>query len=288
MVTRTLAETSSKIVGGKFRVSAGKNADGDYGFGGLLSRDRMGVTMSGGRLAWLLCGLSALPVGATPPAGSMPANVGARPVDFRTTKAFVSGQRVAYPTFGECGGCGVSPGCEPSRPCLQRLIDFLCYRPRSSCWAGLEPSEYTPPLWAWFPSGVCHARQGCGGCKSNCDAAAGCAQCGGAIGQTVKKPGSTNGEPMLVGSQNTRTNPRTLRTFEAEQSNRPKTFEPTPLSTYQMSTQHPPSRGDSGLLPSGYTVPSMRNLPVLRRYQPSDSDDPGFPTRPAPTMFPRR
>ncbi|MCX7701629.1 MAG: hypothetical protein N2039_12205 [Gemmataceae bacterium] len=249
--------------------------------------------MSGGRLALLLWGLSALPLGATPPAGSMPLGGGPRPVGFHTPRAFVAGQRIAQPTFGECGSCGVSTEREPYRPCLHRLIDFLCYRPRGSCWVGLEPSEYTPPLWSWFPGGVCHARQGCDGCSANCDAAAGCAQCGGAVGQTSKKTGSASGQPMLVGGQNARINPWTLRTFAAEQSNKSKTIEPTPLSTYQastyqMSTHQKPSPGDSGLLPSGYTVPSMKNLPMLRRYQPSDSGEAGAPTRPLPTMFPRR
>lgn len=239
--------------------------------------------MTGRSWALLFWGLLSLPVEATPPLVSMSGRSGVRPIEFQVPQAAISGKRIVQSTVGECGSCGTLPPGEPFRPRFHRLIEFLCYRPQGSCFAGLEPSEYVPPLWAWFTSGVCHARQGCDAGVASCGCAPGCAPLDGADGPIPTLVGAIRPQPMVFGGNPRPLAPLGLRTFAMEPRKHFASTEPTPLTTYQKS-----SPSDRNVVPSGFYIPSSKTMPLLRHYQRSDSGDSSVPNRSIPTILPRR
>src|SRR5262245_39449180 len=63
---------------------------------------------------------------------------------------------------GDCQGGGKRSGDR-----LNKLIDFLLYRPTPGCDCCPQTTSYVPPLHAWFPP-CCHAN-GQNGCVAGCN-----------------------------------------------------------------------------------------------------------------------
>jgi len=82
---------------------------------------------------------------------------------------------------GQCGSCG--KGHCDDRTCCQKLKDFLCWRPSPGCECCKQPTEYTPPLTAFFQcrEGCNHFGQ-CGSCGRarvhGCQQCSSCTTCG--------------------------------------------------------------------------------------------------------------
>ncbi len=239
--------------------------------------------MTGARVVFCWLGMSALAIGATPPAIPMSPPAGIRPVQFRNTGALIAGQRIGQPTIGECGSCGAAVERESFRPFLHRLIDFLCYRPLTGCCGRLEPTEYVPPLWSWFPGGVCHARAGCGSCVPCTESDAYLP--GGGSADSPPMPTLPFQRPRKLVEYNdvTLPTPRLLRTFGDAPRPARSTAESGLLNTHRPRTPY-----SSIVVPSGFYVPSMKNLPISRHYSLPDADVPQPSGRGLPEMFPRR
>jgi hypothetical protein len=58
-----------------------------------------------------------------------------------------------------CGDCAT---CGTDRNCMRKLIEFATYRPQYGCNCKKVPTEYTPPLLAWFPGGSQYCSGDCG------------------------------------------------------------------------------------------------------------------------------
>jgi hypothetical protein len=165
-------------------------------------------------------------------------------------------------TMGSCGSCG-SCGSEPYRPCLQRIIDFLCYRPLTSRYTRLEPTDDFPPPWAFFPAGVCHSNQGSSDSQGLCRRAGGCAQCGGVATPTPLRP--LDARPS-AGREPTTFAPvqpvRILRTFSSDP-------EVTP-GHRTSGTALSPVSGQATVnaeVPKNYSVMPWKTAPLLRRHE---------------------
>lgn len=73
-----------------------------------------------------------------------------------------------------CAACDVNGGqMGTGSGRFQRLLDFLSYRPTIPCDRRPIPSQYVPPLHAWFPP-CCHANDGSRGPAHDQPCAAGC------------------------------------------------------------------------------------------------------------------
>src|SRR5260221_3412984 len=90
-------------------------------------------------------------------------------------------------THGSCATCGEGCGEGGRSNKLQRLIDFLLYRPSVPCDCCPKTTQYVPPLYMWNPN-YCHANLG-NSCTPVCTKnrgmkreKAGCATCGNAAG----------------------------------------------------------------------------------------------------------
>jgi hypothetical protein len=95
-----------------------------------------------------------------------------------------------YRTNAACGRCGSSDSYGEGHyrgERLEKLIDFLLYRPTIPCDCCLRPSEYMPPMIAYFPNrcsavgGDCLGGHGCKRLNSHY----GCASCAATLGNPM-------------------------------------------------------------------------------------------------------
>jgi hypothetical protein len=162
------------------------------------------------------------------------------------------------------GACGAScdGGCEQGGrrgDRLNKLIDFLLYRPTPGCDCCPQTTSYVPPLHAWFPP-CCHAngQNGCASCakcglkklKGNGD----CATCGPTAGAPVHVAGT---KPVLV-EKSSVVSTRTMSHGIPTMTIRPQ----TPASSTDRATPYSPSATTTQPI-DGYKIQPSNYLPPL-------------------------
>jgi hypothetical protein len=155
--------------------------------------------------------------------------------------------RTGAASGSSCGsnGCGTE---HTHGERLEKLIDFLLYRPTIPCDRCLRPSEYMPPLTAYFPN-RCNATMGDGtGCQGGCrhhavaNPRTGCASCAASLGA-----------PMTANRMESRTVPA------AYQMNQPQPTE----SVMRQSRQAPLRLHTTVARPTGSYDAAAATLPNM-------------------------
>jgi hypothetical protein len=184
------------------------------------------------------------------------------PVGYRP--AAMSSERLLpqHSAMGGCAACGNSAQ-DPGRPCIQKIMEFLCYRPVAGPCRRREPSEPVPPLWSWFPAGVCHAYAGCG---TTCDSNAyGLTGAPGGEKQGSTAPSITGNPSTLANRGGPGTATRTLRKIRTL-TDSPQISTPAMGSLSAGVVADPAASSASGTVPSSYAIPSLPVAPLLRRH----------------------
>jgi hypothetical protein len=181
-------------------------------------------------------------------------------------------------SYGGCNSCGAG-GFRGDRS--QKLLDFLFYQPTIPCDWRPRPTEYVPPLTAWFPNGCESVGGDCGSvCRrfALVPPRAGCANCAASLGAL-----------MVVG----RTDPRSMMSLRPMATVQP-IGAVLPCPQYGLSGQSGVSQTQPGVYttvarpPFSYyaTSPASPNLLPLSLQQQATSASPyapsyqGLPQRP--------
>lgn len=123
--------------------------------------------------------------------------------------------------------------------------------------------DRVPPLWSWFPAGVCHAYAGCG---TTCDSNAyGLTGAPGGEKQGSTAPSITGNPSTLANRGGPGTATRTLRKIRTL-TDSPQISTPAMGSLSAGVVADPAASSASGTVPSSYAIPSLPVAPLLRRH----------------------